>query len=168
MRHLTERCPAAQHAYVPHLRSDIDSACRAILEGSAAAHMCCLCCVAAVAQANAGQLDITGISPTNATLDQLPKGLACEGGLDVRSMDLAAGENATCTGTFTFDQATFEVGPKSFQASFTAGRQLAAPAESNVVVVTPQRVAMLKAVIHQDTCTTPEAAGTLIMLCANI
>jgi hypothetical protein len=37
--------------------------------------------------------------------------------------------------------------------------ELAAPAQSNVVVVTPQRVATLKAVIDQDTCTVPAAAG---------
>jgi hypothetical protein len=110
-------------------------------------------------QVNAGQLDITGISPTNATLDQLPKGLVCEGGLDVQSIDLAVGENATCTGTFTFDQVAFEGGNRPFQANFTAARPLVAPAESNVLVATPQRVAMLKAVIHQDTCTTPLAAG---------
>lgn len=115
-------------------------------------------------QANAGQLDIAGIRPTSATLDQLPTGLVCEAGVDVQAIDLSPGEKITCTGYFTFDQAAFELGPRLFQANFTAETLLAAPAESNVVVVTPQRVATLKAVIHPDTCTASAAAGKVYTL----
>jgi hypothetical protein len=65
----------------------------------------------------------------------------------------------TARRSFTFNQAAFEAGPRHFQAVFNATTELAAAAVSDVVTVTPNRVATVKAAIHQDTCTVPSQPG---------
>lgn len=115
-------------------------------------------------QANTGKLDIDGITPTAATLGALDD-FACEGQADIQSMSLlyGAASNITCTGSFAFDQAAFELGPRQFQAVFGATTDLAAPAVSDVVAVTPSRIATLDAVVYQDTCTVPNKAGKAVV-----
>jgi hypothetical protein len=63
-----------------------------------------------------------------------------------------------CNATYTFDQATFEAGVRTFTAGFTSAN-LTATAASGAVVVTPQESPSVRVLVDFESCVAPTDAG---------
>jgi len=118
-------------------------------------------------QVNAGAVMLHNISPNQSTLEQLTGPLTCDGTEAGQAIpQLAAGAAMTCYGSFTFDQAAFESGPRTFTAGFRLGEdpgsglvpQLDRQAATNGTV-TPLAVAVVRGMIDKDSCEVPVDAG---------
>lgn len=104
-------------------------------------------------QVNDGNVILYDIAATAATLAELTSSVTC-----VPSGTLAVAATMTCTGTFTFDQPTFEAGVKSLTAALQSAN-LTVAASSNTVQTTPVEDPKVAISINLPSCTLPSDAG---------
>lgn len=128
-------------------------------------HFCFCCFVVWRMQASIGKLNVTGIAPTAAMQGLLSSPLICAGYATAVIPTLAPSETVVCTGSYTFDQASFESGSRTFAAAFATESQLGAPLVPAVVTVTPQLQPSLSAAIAPTSCVKPMQAGTAVFHC---
>ena len=106
-------------------------------------------------QVNQGNVILYGTTPTDLTLFGLTSTLTC-----VPASTLAVAATMTCSGSFTFNQSSFEAGTKNYSAAFVSAN-LTAAVESNLVSTVPVEAPSVTIAILASTCANPSDAGEL-------
>lgn len=98
-------------------------------------------------------MQLYDLQPTAATTGALTSALSCNltSALEVDAV-------FKCTGTYLFDQASFEAGTKNVTSAFTSANYTGEVA-SNMVSTTPIEAPSVRAAIKLSTCTQPVNAG---------